>query len=793
MSVSDVKRVTKRDGTLENYDVEKIHRALQNICEGIPGVSVSDIAMKTHPQIYDGISTKVIDEMTHQAVEDLITEDTPNYSKVLAKLLVTDLRKRVFGSFEPTRLYELVKKNAEIGVYEPKLLEWYSEDEWLKLGSYIKHERDFNLSGSAVKQIKDKYLLQDRSSKVFYETPQFIFMLIPAVAFRGRPKSVRLKLIRETYDMLSTFKISLPTPILAGLRTTIKQFSSCLLIDIGDDLESIDTASMIMGKYAAKRAGIGLNGGRIRPLGSKVGKGEVVHTGVTPFYRQFESTAKSRSAGGIRDAAVTLYAPIWHYEIEEIMTMKDTKKTHEKSVRRLDYSIQWDNFLMRKARNREDLTLFSPHEVPDLYEAFFGKDRTLFESLYEKYSKDETLKFRKVVPGRELLVTFLKQAQETGRIYEYAADHANTHSPFKLPLVQSNLCCEVILPSTPVRNVLHDNGDGTGTVDYQGWVQLCTLGAINTGNINLNDHTDMERRMFILVNLLNEILDYQDYLVPQAKISTKRHRPLAIGVINYAYFLAKNGFKYNSQGAFDVTHRLAEQMHYYALKASVDLAEERGAIPGLEDTIYADGNLLLDSYNRNVDSVTTQAYECDWDLIRARVKQFGVFNATLLALMPAESSAIVSNATNGIEPIRELITRKTSKNASMVTIAPDASKLKKHYDYLWNMTPADFDGYIKNVAVFQKFTCQAISTNFSYNQDHFRSDILEEDRKIPLEVLMNHTFLGKFLGVKTRYYINTKGEKDNTDVLMKQVEEEKVSEAEAYDDTAGCESGACSI
>jgi ribonucleoside-diphosphate reductase alpha chain len=794
MSIKEVKRVTKRDGTFENYDVEKIHASLQNACEGILGVSVSDIAMKTDPQVYDGIPTQTLEDMTASSCEDLISEDHPNYSRVLARLLITDLRKRVFGTFEPERLIEVVKKNVERGVYDAKLLDWYTDDEWLKLGAYIKHDRDYNLSGAAVKQIRDKYLVQDRSSKTYFETPQVMFMLIPVVAFRNRPKKQRLQLIRETYDMLSTFKISLPTPILAGLRTSIKQFSSCVLIDVGDDLDSIDDASKVMGRYAAKRAGLGINGGKLRPLGSKVGKGEIVHTGVTPFYRQFESTVKSRSQGGIRDASVTLYAPIWHAEAEQIMTLKDNRKTHEKTVRRLDYAMQWDMFLLRRARNKQMMTLFSPHEVPDLYKAFFGRDRSLFESLYEKYEKDETLKFRVQVNARDILDTFHKQSQETGRIYGFNADHVNTHSPFLKPVTMSNLCVEICLPTEPVRNVMTDNGDGTGTVTYEGLVQLCTLAAINVGNLNLDDHSDMERRMWILVNLLNEILDYQDYMIPQARMATMKYRPLGIGVINYAYLIAKNGQKYNDQRTFDMTHRLAEQMHYYALKASVELAKEHGAIPGLEDTIYSKGGLLIDSYCKAVDEITKQAYECDWKWIREQVNLYGVYNSTLLALMPSESSSVVSNATNGIEPLRQLVTRKGNKKVTMVQVAPDAVKLKSKYDYLWDMTAKDYDGYIKNVAIFQKFTCQSISTNFSYNRDHYRSEDPTKDRKIPLEVLMNHTFLAAKYGVKTRYYVNTKGEKDNTEDEKKgEVAEEAKPDLEEDDGEDGCAGGACKI
>lgn len=781
--------VVKRNGKKEPLDVEKMHRVLEWACEDLAGVSVSDIEMKSHIQFFDGISTGKIHDITTAAAEDLISEDTPNYQYVAARMMIFDLRKKVFGSFEPMRLIDIVKDNVTKNVYDPDLMNWYSEEEWIKMGSYLKHDRDFRFTAAGVKQILDKYLIQDRSTKTYFETPQIAFMLIAATAFHKYPKEKRLQYVRSMYDAISKFQVSLPTPIIAGLRSSTKQFSSCVLIDVGDSLESLTDAAKAMTKYASKRAGLGINGGRIRPLGSKVGKGEVVHTGVIPYYRMFESAIKSCSQGGIRDASATLYAPIWHFEIEDIMVLKNNKGTHETRVRRLDYGIQWDTYLLRRAAKKQHITLFSPAEVPDLYEAFFSKDRAHFEALYEKYENDPKIKFRKKVNGRELLTTFLKESQETGRLYSFLADNVNLHTPFKKPIYMSNLCAEICLPTLPVVNRVETVSENEGKVSFDGLIQLCTLAAINLGNLDLDDGADMERRMDLLVRFLNEVIDYQDYQAPQAKKATMTYRPLGIGVINYAYFLAKNGVKYYDPESFKLTHRAAEQMYYYALKASVQLAEERGKLPGFEDTIYADGKLLIDTYNREVDKFSGDQLSCDWEALRERVKQFGVFNATLLALMPAESSSFVSNSTNGIEPIRSLVVKKANKKVSFVQVVPESAKLKNMYTYLWDMNAEQYQGYIINAAVFQKFVCQSISTNISYNPDHYirTNEKGEVERKIPLEILINHFLLCTKLGIKTRYYVNTKGEEDHTE----QHAELPEGEVESGDD--GCAGGACKI
>lgn len=765
--------IIKRDGSREPLDIEKIHKVLEWATEDLPNTSVSDIEMKSHIQLYEGITTEQIHDILTKAAEDLIKQEY-NYQFVAARLALFHLRKKVLGQFDPVPIQELVARNIERGVYDPNLLSYYSPEEWTKINSYIDHQRDYKLTSAAVKQAMDKYLVKDRTTGRIYETPQYAFMLIPCVMFKNYPRETRLTYVRDFYDAITRFQISLPTPVLAGVRTSTKQFSSCVLIDIDDNLDSIGDAATAIMKYGAKRAGIGVNGGRIRAVKSKIRGGEVSHTGVTHYYRKFESSLKCCSQGGIRDAAMTLYAPVWHLEIEDIIVLKNNKGTPDNRVRKIDYGIQWDTYLLKRAIARQPITLFSPHDVKDMYEAYFKADRAEFQRLYEQYEQDPNIR-KKQVPGRELLELFLKERQETARIYSFMADHVNTHSPFKLPIFQSNLCAEIALPTKPIRNAIDVDA---GTIDFEGWIQLCTLSAINLGT--LRNLQDLEKRMNLLVRGLNEILDYQDYPIPQARIATMLFRPLGIGVINYAYWLAKQGMRYNDQAAFDATHRLAEAMYYYALKASVDLAEERGAIPGLEHTIYADGQLMIDNYCQEVDKVVKVGFEQDWDTLRERVKKYGVRNATLLALMPSESSSIMSNATNGIEPIRSLVTEKSNKNTSFVQVAPEANRLRNQYDYLWDMRPDHFDGYLKNMAIFQKFVCQSISTNTSYNPDHFADD------KISLLALMNHFILAAKLGIKTLYYANTKGLDE-----AKDTPEQDVPEAEETQDLEDCD--ACKI
>lgn len=793
-ATASVMHTLKRNGKLEPIDMTKANKVLEWACEGISGTSPSDLAMEALPKIYDGIPSVEIHKSFIQAAEDLISQDY-HYAEVQSRLLIVDLLKRVYGDWDIIKpLSEVVKENSALGIYDPELYSAYTEIEWKKFDTMIDHKRDYRLMGAGLKQMRDKYLAQDRSTGQIFETPQVVYALAAIAGLKNYKKNepaARMRQIKKTYEAFSKGEVSLPTPVLAGVRQKIKQYSSCVLIDVGDDLPSINDACTAANKYASKRAGLGINMGRIRPVKSKIGNGEVVHTGIVPFIRQMEGAIKSCSQGGIRDASATIYVPIWHYEIEDILILKSPKTTHDKAVRRLDYCAQWDSFLMKKAMKGEDLYLFSPHEVPDLYEAFFGKDRQVFNDLYEKYSKDESLKFRKAVNGRYIANSlFLTQASETGRIYQMNVDHVNTHSPFKEPIYMSNLCVEITLPTKPIRNVCYDldKENLTSITRHEGLVQLCTLGAINLGTIDLENTRDMENRMEIMVIYLNELLDTQEYVIPQSYKATMEYRPLGIGVINYAYFLAKRGLKYNDQGSFDITHILAEQMYYYALKASMNYAKYKGQkVPCWEKLIYSDGKTLLDTYCKNVDELTSEKPRLDWDTLKKEIAVNGLYNSTLLALMPSESSSVVLNATSGIEPIRSLITSKANKKISFKQVAPENHKLKNAYDYLWDMTPDHFEGYIKNAAIWQKFICQSISVNFSYNPDHFKNG------KVEMTTLMKHSLMLCKYGNKTRYYLNTKGEDENKLENMMAQEEKNPSITEGDDSEGGCAGGACKI
>jgi ribonucleoside-diphosphate reductase alpha chain len=800
--------VTKRDGSKEELNMEKANKELEWACDGIAGVSASDIAMKAAPKLYDGVPTVEVHNSFVAAAEDLIRENY-RYAEVQSRLMILDLLKRVYGDWDIIKpLSQIVQENCKAGIYDPDLYSYYTPTEWAKFDTMIDHKRDYLIMGAGMKQFTDKYLAQDRSTGKLHETPQVAYALA-AIAGLARYEvnnpARRIAQVKKTYDAFSKGKVSLPTPILAGVRQRGRQFASCVLIDFGDDLQSINDGNHAAVKYAAKRAGLGINVGRIRPVGSKVNSGEVVHTGIVPYIRQIESSIKSCSQGGIRDASATLFIPIWHYEIESVLTLKSAKVSHENAVRRLDYCAQWDSFLKRRALTKDQhITLFSPHEVPDLYEAYFGKDRSIFEALYVKYEKDTSLQFRKQVNARHLFNdVFLTQASETARIYEMNVDHVNTHTPFKEPIYQSNLCVEVCLPTEPVRNVygpVSYSADGTpaSNVDYEGLIQLCILGAINLGTIDLDNTKDMEERYDVLVTYLNELIDYQEYLVPQSYKATMEYRPLGIGVVNLAYFFAKRGVKYNDQAALDLAHRLGEQMYYFGLKASCKYAAYKGKpLPAYDKLIYSDGKTLLDTYCRRVDELTKEPYHMDWQALASMIKQHGIYNSTLGAYMPSESSSTILNATSGVDPVRSLITSKKNKRISFRQVVPEPVKLKNQYDMLWDMTPDRLDGYIKVMAVLQKHCCQSISTNFSYNPDHY------PDGKVEITAVMNHTFTATKYGLKTRYYVNTKGEGESDVEKLVGVERDETAEQDQAGsheplsneevDSAGCESGACAI
>ena len=724
--------VKKRSGELEPISLDKIHRVLEWACEGLTGVSISEIELRANIQLYDGILANDIHELLIKSASELISEETPNYQYVAARLINYNLRKIVYGDYEPPILRHIVEKNVNLGLYDPALLEIYTDEEWEKAQSYIKHHRDDNFAFAGMEQFRGKYLLQDRSTGDYFETPQVLYMLVAMTLFSGYDvDNNRIGWVKRYYDAISTFKISLPTPIMAGARTNTRQFSSCVLIESGDSLPSIFSTGTAIGTYAAKRAGIGVNGGAIRAVGSKVGQGEIVHTGVVPFWRYFRGALKSCSQGGIRGASATINYPFWHYEAEDLLVLKNNKGTFETRIRDMDYCIHLNGFFLERVLANGKITLFSPNDVPDLYQAFYDQNTIKFKNLYEKYERSRSIR-KKSISAREYFSAILTERQETGRIYIFFADHVNTHSSFKVPIKMTNLCTEITLPTNPFQDINDENGE----------IALCTLSAINWGIIN--DPEDFKEVCTLAVRGLDALLSYQDYPIKAAKISTEKRRPLGVGIINFAYFLAKRGLKYDKE-ALATIHEYAEAWSYYLIEASIDLAEEQGACTASDETKYADGIFPIDTYKKSVDELVSPEYHMDWEALRDRARTSGVRNSTLMALMPSETSAQISNATNGIEPPPELVTKKKSKHGTLAQVVPEIQKLKNVYDLRWDQNVQD---YLSVCAVLQKFMDQAGSFNTSHNPEHF------EGNKIPMSQLMTDTLYAYKYGLKTLYYAN---------------------------------------
>lgn len=741
--VSDARMsVTKRDGTKEPLDLDKLHQVLFWATEDVTGVSVSDIEMKSKIQFYDGITTKEIHETMVKAAADLISEETPNYQYVAARLVAFNLRKEVYGQFSPPPLREIVVQNIERGLYDHAILDQYTPEEFEQLDRIVKHERDFELTYAAMKQLEGKYLVQTRDDHTIFETPQTAFILIAATIFNRYPAETRMTYVKDYYEALSTFKISLPTPIMAGVRTPEKQYSSCVLIECDDTLESIIATTGSIIKYISNKAGIGIGAGALRGVGSKVRNGHAVHTGVTPFYRLFQSAVKSCSQGGVRGGAATLYVPIWHTEIEDILVLKNNKGTEDNRVRRLDYGIQFNKLMYERFLKNEDITLFSSKHTPGLYDAFY-EDQEKFEELYKQYEKDNTIP-KKTISAREVFNSFMQERVGTGRIYFMNVDHANTHSAFTVPVRMSNLCCEIDLPTKPLQDLNDPDGE----------ISLCTLSAINLGSINLAKLDDIEHRCDLVVRALDELLDHQDYPVLAAEKSTRARRPLGVGVINYAYYLAKNGTSYSDPAALRLTHETFEALSYYLTKASMKLAKDKGACSKFHETKYSQGVLPIDTYKKDIDEVVDPTLTLDWEQLREDIKQHGMRNSTLMALMPAETSAQISNATNGIEPPRALVSVKESKNGIIRQVVPEIQKLKNKYELLWDMP--SMEGYIKLVGVMQKFIDQGISGNTSYNPAMFGG-------KVPMSVLLKDFLMTYKYGWKQGYYHNTYDGKSDDD------------------------------
>lgn len=755
--------VKKRNSQSEKFNVDKIHKIVELACKGLSGVSVSDVEMQAHLSFYDGITTTEIHRSLTKAAADLISENSPNYQYVAGRLLNYDIRKSAWGGMDAPNLYDHVVTMVKNGYYHEDLLKHYTKEEWNKLNEYMDHDRDLTMTFIGVNEYLTKYSVRDRSLKETFplETPQLTYMVISAILF-AEDKS--LKAVKSYYNDISTHNISLPTPIMAGIRTPTKQGSSCVLISCGDTLDSIIATSGAIIKYISKKAGIGLDASAIRAEGAIVGKEKgIKHTGVIPYFRLFESAVKSCSQGGVRGGAATLFMALWHLEIEDILVLKNNKGTSDNRVRKIDYGIQINNYLYNRFLQNKNITLFSPHDVRDLYHAFFG-DQKKFAQLYEKYEQDPIIR-KKTVNARELFIKLMTERKETGRIYIFNVDNVNDHSSFTVPITQSNLCVEITLPTKPLKH-LHDP---------EGEIALCSLSAINLGNIKSFD--DLESICRNAVRGLDNLLSYQDYMVPAAKTSTDKYRPLGIGVINLAYYLAKNGVKYNDPEAHKLIHETMEAIQYYCIKASVELAKEKGACKGLEFTKYGQGLLPIDHYNKNVDEIIAPKYNLNWEWLRKELKTHGIRNATLTALMPAETSAKISNATNGVEPVRSLITTKSNKSNVSRQVVPEYSRLKNKYDLLWDMESND--GVIKSMAVLQKFVDQSISTNSNYNPAHYPNG------EIPMSVLLKDLFTCNKYGLKTLYYFNTN---DQRDVEMSQPKEEEQVKSNTNDVEDDCDS-----
>ena len=758
-------KVKKRDGRIESLDLDKMHLMVEEACEGLAGVSASQVEMKSGIQFYDGITTAEIQEILIRAASDLIDLDHPNYQFVAARLLLFSLRKSLYGKMrEMPDLETHIMSCTNIDVYDKDIFTKYSKEEIAKVNSFIDHGRDFLFTYAGLRQVVDKYLVQDRSGGGVYETPQFMYMMIALTIFQEYPKETRLDYVRRYYDAISRHKINIPTPIMAGVRTPLRQFASCVLVDVDDTLDSIFSSDMAIGKYVAQRAGIGINAGRIRGINSKIRGGEVQHTGVVPFLKKFESTVRCCTQNGIRGGSATVHFPIWHQEIEDILVLKNNKGTEDNRVRKLDYSIQISKIFYERFIKNEEISLFSPHDTPGLYDAF-GTDK--FDDLYVRYERDESIP-KKTIGAQELVLNLLKERAETGRIYIMNIDHCNSHSSFKDKVEMSNLCQEITLPTYPLQHI----------DDHLGEIALCILSAINVGKITpAGGDKELEELCELSVRGLEELIDYQEYPVVAAERATKARRSLGIGFIGLAHYLAKLGFDYDSQEAWDAVHGLSESFQFYLLKASNKIAQEKGWCADFGRTKYADGILPIDTYKKDVDEISSQELAHDWESLRASINEFGLRHSTLSAQMPSESSSVVSNATNGIEPPRDYLSIKKSKKGPLKQIVPSYGSLKNNYTLLWDMKSNR--GYINVVSVMQKFFDQAISGNWSYNPENY------PDNEVPVSVMAQDFLTTYKYGWKTSYYQNTHDMKND------EVEEKNPNLSSLINELEQAEEGEC--
>jgi len=739
-------KVVKRNGSMEPLNLEKMHVMAERACENLGGVSASQVEIQSGIQFYDGITTAEIQNILIKSASDLITLDNPNYQFVAARLMLFALRKGLYGKLETIpHLHDHIKECVERGLYDTTVLDKYSDEEINEINGIIDHDRDFLFTYAGLRQVFDKYLVQDRSSGEVYETPQQMYIMIAATLFANYPKETRISYVHKYYNSISKHKLNIPTPVMAGVRTPLRQFASCVLVDIDDTLDSIFSSDMAIGKYVAQRAGIGINAGRIRGINAKIRDGEVQHTGVVPFLKKFESTVRCCTQNGIRGGSATVHFPIWHQEIEDIIVLKNNKGTEDNRVRKLDYSIQLSSLFYQRFIDDESISLFSPHSVHGLYDAF---GTASFDELYVAYEADDRIP-RKTIKAQELILALLKERAETGRIYLMNIDHCNTHSSFVDKVEMSNLCQEITLPTKPIQHI----------DDQTGEIALCILSAINIGKIR--DLSDLESLCDLSVRSLDELIDFQGYPVRAAEIATKARRSLGIGFIGLAHYLAKQGVKYEDPKSWQLVHDLTEAFQYNLIKSTVNLAKEKGACEYSSRTKYAQGILPIDTYKKDVDELVPNNLKYDWDSLRSLVKEYGVRNSTLSAQMPSESSSVVSNATNGIEPPRGYLSTKKSKKGPLKQIVPQYGTLKNNYTLLWEMP--NNTGYINIVSVMQKFFDQAISGNWSYNPEHF------PDNEVPVSVMANDWLTTYKYGWKTSYYQNT------YDIKTDEVEEESAS------------------
>ena len=756
-------KVKKRSGHVEQIDLDKMHLMVDEACKGLAGVSASQVEIQSGIQFYDGITTSEIQEILIRSASDLIDLEHPNYQFVAARLLLFAVRKQLYGKMqELPHLNQHIMDCVSAEVYDSDIYNKYSEEEIDSVNSFIRHDRDYLFTYAGLRQVVDKYLVQDRSGGGVYETPQFMYVMIALTIFAEYPKETRLSYVKRYYDAISRHRINIPTPIMAGVRTPLRQFASCVLVDVDDSLDSIFSSDMAIGRYVSQRAGIGINAGRIRGINSKIRGGEVQHTGVIPFLKKFESTVRCCTQNGIRGGSATVHFPIWHQEINDILVLKNNKGTEDNRVRKLDYSIQISRIFYERFIQDGEITLFSPHDVPGLYDSFGTIE---FDCLYLGFENNPSIP-KKTVKAQELILNLLKERAETGRIYIMNIDHCNTHSSFIDKIEMSNLCQEITLPTFPIQHIDETTGE----------IALCILSAINVGKVKSDE--ELEELCELSVRALEELIDYQKYPVLAAEVATKARRSLGIGYIGLAHYLAKLGFKYDSQGAWDAVHGLSESFQYFLLKASNKIAQEKGHCESFGRTKYSQGLLPIDTYKKDVDEISSVKLQHDWERLRSSILKHGLRHSTLSAQMPSESSSVVSNATNGIEPPRGFLSIKKSKKGPLKQIVPQYATLKNNYTLLWDMKSND--GYIKIVAMMQKFFDQAISGNWSYNPENY------SDNEVPVSIMANDFLTTYKYGWKTSYYQNTYDIK--TDEV---IEEKKPSLNDLIHELSKVEEGEC--